>query len=49
MMTFFNKILQFMDMVINYGISPVTIIRNRRRLKLPGPNEGVENKDEHGM
>lgn len=48
-MTFFKKILQIIDMVINYGISPITIIRNRSCLKLPGPEEGVENKDEHGV
>ena len=48
-MSFFKKVLQFIDMVINYGISPVTIIRNRHRLKLPGRDEGIENKDEHGV
>lgn len=48
-MSFFKKVLQFIDMVLNYGISPVTIIRNRRRLKLPGREEGVKDKDEHGV
>lgn len=48
-MTFFKKILQIVDMIINYGISPLTIFRNRRGLKLPGRDERVEDKDEHGM
>ena len=48
-MIFFKKLLQFIDMVINYGISPVTILRNRRRLKLPGRDESVKDKDEHGV
>ena len=48
-MSFLKKVLQFIDMVINYGISPVTIIRNRRRLKLTGRDEGIKDKDEHGV
>jgi hypothetical protein len=48
-MAFFRKLLQIIDMVVNYGISPVTIFRNRRRLKLPGGEEAVKDKDEHGV
>ncbi len=48
-MMFFKRILLYMDMVINYGISPATIVKNRRHLQLPGFDKGVKDKNEHGM
>lgn len=47
--TLFKRILQCFDMIVNYGISPLTILRNRRRLKLASRKKGVKDEDEHGV
>ena len=44
-----KRFLLLIDMVVNYGISPSTILRNREALQYARVGELNEGKDKHGV
>jgi hypothetical protein len=44
-----KKVSLIINMVINYGISLTTILKNPEPLKLTGLHEPTDSEDEHGM
>lgn len=49
MLTMFKRFFLFIDLIVNHGISPSTIMKNKAGLHNPGVHEPVEYKDKHGV
>jgi hypothetical protein len=49
MLQLFSRFLLFMDMVVNYGIKPSTILKNREVLQYARIHKSEEGKDKHGV
>ena len=49
MLQLFRRFLLLMDMVVNYGIKPSTILRNRDVLQYARIHKSEEGEDKHGM
>lgn len=44
-----KKILIFLNLIINYGVSPSTILKNDMHLKNTLPDKLHKDKNKHGM
>jgi hypothetical protein len=49
MLTMFKRFFLFFDLVVNYGISPATILKNKAGLQYSGIHEPTRDKEKNYM
>lgn len=49
MLSAIRKLFLYIDLIINHGISPSTILTDNRNLKYAGCDKLGKDQDEHGM
>ena len=49
MLTMFKRFFLFIDLVVNYGISPSTILKNKAGLQYSSIHEPIRDKDKNDL